>query len=47
MLTVIAAKLLWSVGGVVVGWLAKKWHFTKMVDALKDQMDTTPVERPK
>ncbi len=49
MLIAIVGKLLWSVGGVVVGWVAKKWHVQPFIDAVEDaarERIETPVDRP-
>lgn len=33
MLTALLVKVAFSVGGIVVGWVAKKWHVQPIVDA--------------
>lgn len=31
MLTAVAVKILWGLGGLVVGWIGKHWHVAPVV----------------
>lgn len=51
MLTVIIGKTLYILGGVLAGWLGKKWHVAGILDAVAEEAERRrlgmPPEPPK
>lgn len=40
MITALVVKVLWGLGGVLVGWAGKHWHIKPLIDAAKELEET-------